>query len=184
MQGVLLAAGVTVLLVVLALAGSVALVVRSLRRRNRVSPRLATTAPLDWLWSPRPGARLHRRLARTVAAARGCVAGGSAGGLHLADLVAELEAHACAVDAQLVVVDRAPQPARGRLLRELQSEAAELESLAERVIRMNRAWSGAVPSARGLTAVRNRVDALEEALGDLERIDRLPQAPARPERAR
>ena len=168
----LVASGV---LTVVAVLATWALCVRRLRRRNRVSPRMPTTAPLAWLWSPRLPARVHRGLAQSVAAARGCV-GNAPEGLALGELVVQLESHACALDAQLVIADRAPEPGRRRLLHELQSEAADVAALTERVIRMNRAWSGAAPSSRGLAPVRERIEALEAALGDLERIDRLPES--------
>ena len=162
-------------LAMIAVIATWVLTVRSLRRRNRVSPRVPSTAPLAWLWSPRLPARVHRELGRSVAAARGCVTG-SASGLALHDLVVQLESHACALDAQLVIADRAPEPGRRRLLHELRSEAADVGALTERVIRMNRAWSGAAPSSRGLAPVRERIEALEAALGDLDRIDRLPES--------
>jgi hypothetical protein len=44
--------------------------------------------------------------------------------------------------------------------------------MAERVIRLRRAWSGAVPSARSLAPVAERIDALEAALRDVARLDR------------
>lgn len=176
MEGLLLTLAVMAVLVTVITVATFALALHSLRRRNRLSPKVATTAPLMWLWSPRLAARLHRHLGQTVGAGRACAAAHS-GGLSLGDLVADLEAHACAIDGQLVIASRAPQPARTRLLRELQAEVGELDALAERVIRMNRAWSGAVPSTRGLAPVRDRVEALESALADLDRIGRLPESP-------
>jgi hypothetical protein len=152
-------------------AGMAAIAWRRLQRRNRVSPSHPSRAPLDWLWSWSLAARLHRHLARTVTAVRGCIQGSRAQ-LGLADLVADLERHACAIDDQLVVVSRLPASARRRLLRELAAEVREVDDLAERVIRSGRAWAGVEPSTRALAPVAERLDALEEAMRDLSRLDR------------
>ncbi|MGI8686556.1 MAG: hypothetical protein ACR2MO_15950 [Acidimicrobiales bacterium] len=178
MQGFLLTLAALAVLVAVTVLATLGFAVRAVRRRNRVSPKVPTAAPVSWLWSPRMGARLHRHLARTVGAARACLAA-QAGGLSFADLVADLETHACAIDGQLVLADRAPQPGRSRLLRELQAEVAQVDALTERIIRMSRAWSGAAPSGSGLASVNERIDALEAALVDLDRIDRLPESPDR-----
>jgi hypothetical protein len=153
------------------MAGMGALAWRRLHLRNRVSPRVASRAPLEWMWSWSQPARLHRHLARTVAAAHSCIDGTRAQ-LGLEDLVGELERHACAIDDQLVVVARLPQSTRRRLLRELAAEVRHVDALAERVIRTGRAWAGVEPSTRALAPVAERLDALDEALRDLARLDR------------
>ena len=93
-------------------------------------------------------------------------------------MVKELEAHACAIDAQLVAVDRSPQPTRYRMLRELYAEVRQVDAVAERIIRMGRAWAGAEPSVRALAGVSERLDALEAAMADLARLDRTATPPA------
>ena len=157
--------------------GSVAYGVHSLRRRNRVVPSVRTQAPLNWLWSWRMSARLHRHLARTMTAMRACVTG-SREQLGLMTMVKELEVHACAIDAQLVAVDQSPQPTRNRLLRELYAEVRQVDAVAERIIRMGRAWAGAEPSVRALAGVSERLDALEAAMADLARLDRTAAPPS------
>ena len=64
------AAAITSLVMLAAVAATVWYAVHRLRRRNRVSPRRRTAAPLNWLWSFRPAARLHRRLRTAVLTAR------------------------------------------------------------------------------------------------------------------
>jgi hypothetical protein len=150
-------------------AGMVALAWRSLERSNRVSPSVRSAVPLHWRWSYRYAARLHRHVQHTTAGLRACVALG--GELGIDDLVLEIERHACAVDQQLAIAGRMPQPTRRRLLRELRAEVLEIDAMVERVIRLRRAWSGAVPSARTLAPVAERVDALEAALRDVARLD-------------
>jgi hypothetical protein len=151
--------------------GAIALVVHTLAVRNRVVPGLRSPAPLGWLWSTRLAARLHRRLRTAVAAATASVAARGLEDLGLADVVAELKQRAVELDAQLVLADRAPKPARRRMLRELQAETFELERLVERVMRMSRAFAGAVPSERGLGVVRERLELLESALRELDGVE-------------
>lgn len=131
-------------------------VVHSLRVRNRVSPRVRTRAPLSWLWSWRAAPRLHRRLRRSVLATRSGLPA------WLADLAAEVESRAVALDAELVAADRAPMPARARLIAGLRDEVAEVEALDQRLVSMARARRG------DLAAVRERLDALDAALRELE----------------
>ena len=150
-------------------AGMTAVAWRRLERRNRVSPSTRSHVPLRWRWSYRYAARMHRHLQRTVAGVRSCLHLGD--DLGLDDLVREIERHACAVDDQLAIAGRMPQPTRRRLLRELRAEVSEIDAMAERVIRLRRAWSGAVPSARSLAPVAERIDALEAALRDVARLD-------------
>ena len=154
-------------------ATGLGLTIHRLRRRNRVTPSVKTTAPTSWLWSLRLAPRLHRRLRRTTAVARQCMVE-SRDQLGLAELVCDLERHACEIDRQLVVVSRMPQPQRNRLLRELEAEARQVDALAERIIRMGRAWAGVEPSARALAPVAERLDALDSALRDVARLDRSP----------
>ena len=54
----------------LLVAAAVGLAMWQLHRRNRVSPRTPTAAPITWLASPQRASRLHRRLRAAVATAR------------------------------------------------------------------------------------------------------------------
>lgn len=163
------------------IGASTAYVVHGVRKRNRVSPNVRTPAPISWLWSWRLSARLHRHLARTIHSVHACIVD-SREQLGLTAMVKELEAHACAIDRQLVAVDRSPNPTRYRMLRELYAEVRQVDAVAERVIRMGRAWSGDEPSVRGLANVSERLDALESAMADLDRLDRAATLPLRPSR--
>ena len=151
--------------------GAAVLTYRRLERRNRVSPSVHSNVPLHWKGSYRAAPRMHRHLQHTVAGVRSCPQPGE--DLGLSELVAEIERAACAVDDQLAIAGRMPNPSRRRLLRELKAEIAELDRMAERVVRLRRAWSGAVPSARSLAPVAERMDALESALRDVARLDRV-----------
>lgn len=170
---VLVALGVVVGICV----ATVVAVVHALVVRNRVVPARRSSASLSWLVSPAGGARLHRRLRATMAAAHTAVANPRALGLGLVEVVGELRERALELDAQLVLAARAPLATRSRMLRELGGEVLEVEQLAARVIRLSRE---AGPDARlGLGAVRERLELLESAMGELDGLDvRLPSAPA------
>lgn len=167
----LLAAVVLVVLLVVAAAVSVVLLgVHALVARNRVVPGCRTGAPLTWLVAPDRAAQLHRRLRAAVVVA-GFASDPRSSDLGLDDVVARLRERALELDQQLVMASRSPKPSRRRMLRELQSEVAELERLAERAMRMSRAWTGTSPSERGLSTVRERLELLEAALRELDGID-------------
>lgn len=173
MADVLLVLVVVLLAVVGGATALVALLLHALTVRNRVAPDRPTRAPLSWLVAPDLAARLHRRLRAAIAMAS-VVRLGTAHDLGLVDVVDQLDHRALDLDDQLVLASHAPKPTRRRMLRELQSEVAELERLAERTVRMARAWTGARPSERGLAEVRERLDALEAALRELDGLDVAP----------
>lgn len=162
------------LVMIVALVGGaiaiVALLLHALTVRNRVVPDRPTRAPLSWLVAPDHAARLHRRLRAAIAMAS-VVRLGTTHDLGLVDVVDQLDQRAVDLDDQLVLASHAPRPTRRRMLRELQSEVAELEGLAERTVRMARAWTGARPSERGLAEARERLDVLETALRELDGLD-------------
>ena len=54
----------------------------------------------------------------------------------------------------------------------------QVDALAERVIRLGRAWDGVEPSARTLAPVAERIDALEMALRDVARLDAASPRPS------
>lgn len=149
---------------------AVALVLHALAVRNRVVPTRSSRAPLSWLAAPELAARLHRRL-RAAVALTSVVRHGQTEDLGLVGVVDQLDQRAVELDDQLVLAARAPKAARRRMLHELQSEVAELERLAERTVRMARAWTGTRPSERGLAEVRERLDLLEGALRELDGIE-------------
>ena len=173
-----------VLVVLLALVGAasvaaIIVVLHAITVRNRVVPNRPTTAPMSWLVAPDLAARLHRR-ARAAMSLASAAGGGSGVDLGLDEVVVQLQERAVELDAQLVIASRSPKTARRRMLRELQSEVAELERLAERTVRMTRAWSGRAPSEQGLSAVRERLELLEGALHELDGLDMTVAGRAQP----
>lgn len=171
MVDVLVVLGVILLAVVGGSVATAVVLLHALRVRNRVVPTRRSDAPLTWLVAPDLAPRLHRRLRAAVRILALAVGDASTAELGLADVARQLADRAAELDDQLVLASRAPKPARRRMLRELQSEVAELERLAERTVRMSRAWRGAAPSDRGLHEVRERLELLDGALRELDGVE-------------
>ena len=147
---------------VLACVLAVALTVRHVKRRNRVSPAVPCDAPLRWLCTPSRPAMLHRRLRQSVYSVRQ-VRGPAA------ELAHDLEAHAVAVDRQLIRVARSPMPVRQRLLREVTGQVHDVEALTERVLA-----AAATPLQAGperLALLAERLDALEAAQAEIAALE-------------
>src|SRR4051794_4252442 len=112
---------------------------RRIQLRNEVSPQYRLRPPTNWLASPTACGRLHRRLRSAVAA------------LHLVlplprrrrrrrhemtaleELAREIEAHAVALDRDLIVVDRLRGPRAVAARRALAEQVNAIEVLAHRV---------------------------------------------------
>lgn len=155
--------GITVLMAIVTVL-VVLLAIRTVRRSVRVVPEIRTRAPVSWRASIRQHARLHRQLQATVASVRLALdTSGSA--LQLAPLARELEAHACAIDDQLVIAARAPAAERARMLRELEGECTALIDAGRRIISLS---AQREPGRPGLAAVTERLDALDAALRELD----------------
>ena len=136
--------------------------VRRLKRRNRVSPAVPCDAPVRWLCTPSRAAMLHRRLRRSVYAVRQ-VRGPAA------ELAADLEAHAVAVDRHLVLAARAPMAPRQRLLREVAAQVDDIESLTERVL--SAAAAPLQPGPERLAVLAERLDTLEAAQAEIAALE-------------
>ena len=148
----------------------IALAVRGLRRRNRVVPDVASTAPLRWLTSPGKGARLHRRLRAAIATTRSAArrdrdAGSTEGAV--AAIAAGLQRHAAALDRHIVVAAAAPRSQRRELLGALRPQVDQLEQLSARLARHVATTEVEVPRLAHhplpLDDLEERLDALEDA---------------------
>jgi hypothetical protein len=132
--------------------------VHMLRVRNRIVPEVRSAAPVAWLWSTRTPARLHRRLRRSVLGCRLALDGA------FVDLAHEVEERAVVLDRELVAAGRARLPGRARIVRDLRDEVEQVEGLNQRLVSMARTSR----SHTDLSAVRERLDALDAALRELE----------------
>jgi hypothetical protein len=182
-MGVVLAVLVVFATAVMLTAGSVAVVLWRLRRRNRVVPELRTAAPLSWLVLPTLPARLHRRLRTAIGVAR--LAQDSPGAQSI---LRELESHAAVVDDHLVVTSRL-RAGRVASLRSLTAQVEGVELVAGRLAtaaveaRRARTLPGDAPDP--LVRIGEKLAALEEARRDLAHVERhaglghpAPAAPA------
>jgi hypothetical protein len=141
-----------------------------LRRSNAVNGRRGGRAPLAWLVSPGLAAHLHRRLRRAVAAVRVAVPvprrRAPRGTFH--EVADDLERQAVAIDAELVAVRRLPLVHRRHTHRLIAVRVAELERLAARVV----STTAINPPTVTLDGLRERIDALQQAHDELDRLER------------
>lgn len=147
-----------VLLVVGAFVVAPVVLVRwRLHRRNRIHPKVASPAPLRWMWSPAAPARLHRRLQTTVR-----VASIHAPRKPLSDVALQ----AIELDRRVVLTSKQPFGARGPAMRELVAEADQLDRLALAVNRPFDALAVGDPADRLVTLAEARaeVDAIDHTL--------------------
>lgn len=154
--------------------------VESRRRRNRFGRHDRVTAPLHWLYGPGEPPRLHRRLLNAVAAGRRAAAvidGRRLTPSTISSLVDELEAQAGVVDDGLILASRLATVPRQRLLSELRPGVAEVEEVAERLVRMATDVEQAGRPSLPLARLHEHLDAIEHAHRELSDIQvRLPRA--------
>jgi hypothetical protein len=140
-------------------------------RRNRVSPAVKSPAPITWLWSPRPTARLHRRLQAAVADIHLAPSRRSPhrGPASVDELRRELEYQAVELDHHLVIVSRHPRGQRTSLVRSLQAQVTEIEQLSVRLSRLSSRPEGTPRS--GWDVTREPPDVLAEIARQLDVLD-------------
>ncbi|HWW55234.1 MAG TPA: hypothetical protein VNY84_15760 [Acidimicrobiales bacterium] len=148
-----------------------------LRRHNRISPRVRTSAPLTWLLHPAGPARAHRRLRRAVRATRGAVDQAGASGLPvdgLLDCVDELERLAITADEQLVVAARFSGSVRRTMLRGLRPQINGLESVAARTAAtvVSRTQLTDERLADAVARIHERLDALDAAHAEVAELEK------------
>jgi hypothetical protein len=182
------------LLIAVAFVLPAALVLRKLRRANRVAPGRRSRAPLSWLVSLAAPARLHRRLRRAVAAADLSVAMSPAA-QALQDVAGELVARAISLDDCLVAVNALHPAVRRDHLTQLTAEVREIELSTARLHRLSGDWrlrlDQAAASAMPFPDLHERMDSVEAALRELPHpggtrtlIPAAPPAPPATARAR
>jgi len=142
---------------------------RTFKRANRVAPSVPTQVPNLWRWSIGYGPRLHRRLQRVAGLARSTQAASGGAGVGIADLAADIQRQACAVDDQIALAIHLPSTQRIRRYFELERAVAELEQLAMRITIL----AGQVASGVDERAVplADRVRHLEEAVAEVHAIE-------------
>lgn len=163
------------LAVIAALAAVIAVLLglRSLKKRNRVSPDLPSEAPLTWMASPASAARLHRRLRSAAAVARMIQVrhAGDPTPPGQVELAARIEQEAVSVDRHLAVVGRLAPTERKRLLRQLGAEVSGIEQVVSR-LSVQDARSGATArlphETSAIADLSDRLDLLEAARQEID----------------
>jgi hypothetical protein len=169
---------VLLVLLVAGLGGFViALAVRSRRdfaAQNQVVPGVDSPAPASWAGAHSPEAVLHRRLRDAVVALR---ADERLNRLGLADPRQRIEREALAIDHRLVAAAALPPPHRRAAIDRCEPLVASLEAtVAELVTRVD-ASSSPELLERTVSEADLRLQALEQARAEVERIDRGPPDP-------
>ena len=166
---------------------TVGVVLRGLRRANRLVPDHRTAAPLAWRWSPRRAALLHRRLQRACVLLQAATSRTRPGRPHrrrrrpcpspsVLDAAAdELLQRALQTDARLAEMDRRGGAWRRLHLPALASEVRAVEAGAMRLAQLRAELDGSPPSMPAAPA-EELLDAYEAALADL----RVRPGPASP----
>jgi len=143
-----------------------------LRKQLRIRPSTRSAAPTPWLVSTSEPARLHRRLRKATTTAR---LAGVRGGPTIAELATELEDHAIALEAHLVMTSRVWRRER-EVRRQLAAQVGQVEQLATRLTITSleagrpRALSAGSPDA--LAELTERIDSLDEARAELVELER------------
>jgi hypothetical protein len=166
-KSLLMAVTVLTIATVVTAAICSALLRRWVRRRNRVNPHLPTLAPLGWLWSPFPAARLHRRLRRCVATVDEALPRRRRARRTwpaLTNAADQLARHAADVDAHVVEGHRAGT------VHLVAWEVDDVERLAARLLSLGRLWEHDDFSTRRAQDLRDRIDALEQATREVRRV--------------
>lgn len=173
MAELLIALLVVMLLGLLLTLLALALGARALRKRNRVSPTVPTSAPTSWLGAPGAGARLHRRLRTAVSVARAASATAPSAP-HLTDLAAELEREAVALDTHLVIASRIKGRQGRDQMAALAQQVLQVEQVASQVSLLA-AQSQAPMVARGqasaLDDLARQLDHLEQARQEVAKVE-------------
>ena len=152
-----------------------------LSRANRVSPAVRSAAPLRWLYSWARPARLHRRLRAAVALIHLSPSPRTreAPSLSVDALRRDLEYQAVELDQHLVVAARHPRSHRRGLLRSLEVQVTEIETLAVRLSSMMRptdipssGWAGPTAPSDVLERIGEQLDLLDAAQTELVEIER------------
>lgn len=169
-------------LMVVTIVSAVLLGLRALRRRNEVSPRAPSGAPLRWMVWPAPLAVLHRRLRDAIVVLRAAVPARRRRRRHSEDddvtpyerLADDIELHAARIDRDLLIVARLRGVTKDALRRELTRQVVELERLAQRVAAAASAATGQPgmePTPAALSRVNAELDALEAAHAEIARLE-------------
>jgi hypothetical protein len=160
------------MMVLIAVVG-VVLSARAVGKRNRVSPDVASPAPKSWVSKPSAPARLHRRLRAAVSVARAATASAPSAP-RLAELAAELEREAVALDMQLVIVDNLVSKDRRAQLAALSSKVMEVERIASSLsVQAVQAQAPMLPTGEpsALDKLAHELDALEAARTEVSEIE-------------
>lgn len=141
---------------------------------NQISPRNRSNAPLTWLWSPARPARIHRRLRSDIQSLNLVAPGAPKGSgvqtessLGIDAIHRELENQAVTIDHKVVAASHLPRAPKRTALNHLEDQAAQLEELTQRLIRLQHERNSFISEPSTATAV----DPLHEINEKLELLE-------------
>ena len=160
---------------------SLAVVVRTLRRRMRPVPQIPSPAPIRWLVTSSASARLHRRLrmtARVSVVTTQRIRKGFPDAVNLADIGDALGIEASRIDVALVELEPLTGQHRRDAVQTLEGRVRRLEASTDRFCHATEDWADAVGvHARGALDVDDALQSVEEATRTLRQLHLNPGQP-------
>ena len=154
---------------------SVALLFRTLRRRLRPVPHIASPAPVRWLVPSNSSARLHRRLrvvARAGVVTTGRIRTNNPEAANLAEIGDALVAEATEIDRALAATEPLAGQRRRDAVRALEQRVVRLERSTDRFCHASDDWFDAVgPHGRRAIDVNDALESVEAATRTLRQLD-------------
>jgi hypothetical protein len=155
---------------------AVLLLWRLLRRRLRVHPKAASTAPVHWNVASSQASRAHRRLRTASQAALRSTQGQSA----FAEFGESIARHGMSIERDLVFAARTPRPMRAKALLEPIAAVNRLEATVAELAATSSQWRHTMngqPEPDVLTGVQRRLDALRQASDEVATLTAYPTLP-------
>jgi hypothetical protein len=138
----------------------------------RVVPGVRTRAPLRWSVAPTRPARLQRRLRSAVLLASTDPARSTA---TFGELVVDIRREAVRLDEALAVAGRTSGPLRRAARGDLTDRVTRLEDAAGRVARLTPTTAADDASGDTLSVLEQRLDMIESAIAEIDRLEARPE---------
>jgi hypothetical protein len=156
---------------------------RALRRRLRIHPKTAATAPVRWNLASGEAAQAHRRLRTAAQAALTATKGQSA----FAEFGETIARQGVNIERDLVAAARTPRPTRANALLEPIAAVARLEATVAELAKTSAQWKQTMNGPAqpdSLTDVQRRLAALRQASDEVNTLTSHPTLPARNQASR
>ncbi len=136
---------------------------RNARRSQEIVPGIASSAPLDWVGSHTPEAKMHRRLGEAMSGLRAAT---DNDGLVTAN-VDVVEREALKIEQQLVAASHLAPRLKGPAIAELGTAVDQIENVSAQLIQRSAELSSGDVQAQ-LAELSERLDLLDAARAELD----------------